>query len=324
MHSGTIFYTLLLFVSQAFADFDAGKKTNLVIYWGQNSAGHSKPDPLTQGLLIQYCDDESVDIIIIAFVSALVGTGGMLKLNLANALNATEDNIQPFPAPDTGAGIKGCQNKGKAILLSFGGDRATTEQGYKSAQDAEAGAQKVWEMFGPSKDSSIASHERPFGDAVVDGFDFDFEVTDAVLQTRHIDAFVRKLSELAKSTSNSKKFYLSAAPQCINVGSDEILKSVDLDMVFVQFYNNACAATGENGFDAEAWNTWATGKNTCFFTGLPATTSATTLGYIGSSALAEKLKTMKTQSELKGAMLWDASQAWANNNYHLKVKAALG
>jgi chitinase len=57
-------------------------------------------------------------------------------------------------------------------MLSLGGD-SYTEGGFTSAALATAGADKIWAMFGPVQSGSSAL--RPFGSAVLDGFDFDFE-----------------------------------------------------------------------------------------------------------------------------------------------------
>ncbi len=69
--------------------------------------------------------------------------------------------------------IQTCQGTyGKTILLSIGG-ATYTEGGFSSASAAVAAANQVWAMFGPAQ--SAGSAHRPFGNAVVDGFDFDFE-----------------------------------------------------------------------------------------------------------------------------------------------------
>jgi chitinase len=58
-------------------------------------------------------------------------------------------------------------------MLSIGGD-SYTEGGFTSADAATAGANKIWAMYGPVQSGNSAL--RPFGSAVLDGFDFDFEV----------------------------------------------------------------------------------------------------------------------------------------------------
>ena len=64
--------------------------------------------------------------------------------------------------------IKTCQKKGKTILLSLGG--AAGAYGFANDKDAVAFADTLWATFGGGK-----SESRPFGDAVVDGFDLDIE-----------------------------------------------------------------------------------------------------------------------------------------------------
>jgi chitinase len=60
--------------------------------------------------------------------------------------------------------IQACQAKGKLVTLSLGG--ATGAVGFTSDSQAESFADTIWDIFlGGS--SSI----RPFGDAVLDGYD---------------------------------------------------------------------------------------------------------------------------------------------------------
>lgn len=53
-------------------------------------------------------------------------------------------------------------------MLSLGGD-SYTEGGFTSAALATTGAEKTWAQFGPVQSGSGAL--RPFGTAVLDGFD---------------------------------------------------------------------------------------------------------------------------------------------------------
>jgi chitinase len=325
MHACSILYALSVFVSQAFADYNASSNSNMAISWGQNSI-NIREGPGAQERLATYCADVNIGIVIISFVPVLVDVKGMLELNLANQLLRTTDDIQPYPAANTRDDIKECQNKGKTILLSFGGAEATAEQGYKNNSHAESGAEAVWNMFGPSNGSSNATHERPFGDAVVDGFDFDFEVTDEFLKVKHLDTFVKNLSELAKDTSNSKKFYLTAIPEC--TPKNTLTSLVDVfDMWFVQFYNNEpCnirSSTSDTAFSQ--WATWAEGNKTKFFVGLSAGPTAAQPASFAppGKTLSGFLSKAQSHNSMAGAMLWDASQAWNNSNYHQSVKNAL-
>lgn len=64
--------------------------------------------------------------------------------------------------------IKTCQKKGKTVLMSLGG--AAGSYGFANNADAEAFADTLWNIYGAGKSST-----RPFGDAVIDGFDLDIE-----------------------------------------------------------------------------------------------------------------------------------------------------
>lgn len=93
-------------------------------------------------------------------------------------------------------------------------------------------------MFGPRQPNSQVL--RPFGQASVDGFDFDFEGPNL-----HSIAFADQMRQLMNghTRGTGRKFYLSAAPQCAypEVWMKEIMEGAYLDLIFVQFYNNYCA-----------------------------------------------------------------------------------
>lgn len=62
------------------------------------------------------------------------------------------------------ADIKTCQAAGKVVLLSLGGSIGT--YGFSSSSQATTFATTLWNLFGGGSSST-----RPFGSAVVDGFD---------------------------------------------------------------------------------------------------------------------------------------------------------
>lgn len=94
------------------------------------------------------------------------------------------------------ADIATCQSQGKTILLSLGGD-AYTEGGFTSSDAAVAGANKIWATFGPVQAGSGAL--RPFGNAVVDGFDFDFEAN-----VSNMAVFANRLRSLMNGSGGKK------------------------------------------------------------------------------------------------------------------------
>lgn len=224
-----------------------------------------------------------------------------------------------------------CQGLGKTILLSIGG-ATYSEGGFSSADAAVAGAQLVWETFGPvSSDSSV---NRPFGDAIVDGFDFDFEST-----VENMPAFANELRTLF-AQDTSKTYYLTAAPQCPYpdaADSPMLDGSVYFDAIWVQFYNNYCGintfvagSTTQVDFNFETWNTWATtvslNPDVKVFLGIPGGTTAAGTGYESASAIASIVDYIKDQeySSFGGVMLWDASQVYANDGFLSGIASALG
>jgi chitinase len=169
--------------------FSAKSSSNVAVYWGQNSYGQGTGD-LAQQRLADYCADTNVDIIPLAFLYQMTtGLGGEPVINFANqGNNCTAFNgTALLDCPQIGDDITTCQNQyNKTILLSIGG-ATYTEGGFSSSDLANATAKQMWETFGPTSSSttsnsttkrqSAAAVDRPFGNATVDGFDFDFETT---------------------------------------------------------------------------------------------------------------------------------------------------
>ena len=180
----------------------------------------------------------------------------------------------------------------------------------------------MWETFGPKVPSS---KYRPFGDAVVDGFDFDLETPVPRLDTfaKHLRKLMNQASGSSK-TKSRKKFYLTAAPQCPfpdqNVGT--ILNNVALDAVFVQFYNNPLCglnafSNGQaQGFNFEKWDQWArtTAKNkkVKVLVGAPASQDAAGSGYVDGDQLRAIVKYSQKFKSLGGVMIWDSSHLAGN------------
>lgn len=242
-----------------------------------------------------------------------------------------------FPDPDansTRQDIKACQALGKTILLSIGG-ATYSEGGFRSEAEAIAAADKIWAMFGPEQAGSTAAL-RPFGSAVVDGFDLDFEspLSNLLPFARRL----RALTDAGSTTTTSRKFYLTAAPQCVlpDAALDIVLNSPDvvLDFVVVQFYNNWCGAQNfRPGVDDQAifnlaqWDAWSaarTAGRTKILVGVPGRLGAAGSGYVDAAALATIVAYARRFVSFAGVMVWDASQAWANAGWLAGVAAALG
>ena len=252
-------------------------------------------------------------------------------LNFADSQNncSTFDGTELIECPNIGQDIVTCQKQyGKTILLSVGG-ATYTEAGFTSEDQAIASAEELWAMFGPQQVGSSAL--RPFGSAVIDGFDFDFETT-----TTNTVLFASQLRSLM-DTDTSKRYYLTAAPQCPypDLADDEMLNgAVSFDAIFVQFYNNYCGiqafvpgAAAQSNFNFDVWDTWAKtaskNPNVKVLLGVPAGQTAAGSGYLGVDKLAVVIDYCKTFDSFGGVMAWDISQAYANDGFLPGVRSSL-
>ena len=152
--------------------------------------------------------------------------------------------------------------------------RSHGNYGFSSDSEAVQFAGTLWNKFGGGKDS-----ERPFDDAIVDGFDFDIENKD---QT----GYAALATQLRKYFSTgTKSYYLSAAPQCPypdeSVG--DLMSQVDLDFAFIQFYNNYCSLNQQ--FNWNSWSNYARGKSIKLYLGLPGSSSSAGSGFVGLSTV---------------------------------------
>jgi chitinase len=226
--------------------------------------------------------------------------------------------------------IKTCQSKyGKTIIISLGG-ATYTQGGWSSTTAAQAAAQQVWDMFGPVSPSS--SVDRPFGTAVIDGFDFDFEAT-----TNNIAAFGQKLRNLIDSRSVSKPIYLTAAPQCVYpdaANGPALQGAVSFDFIMIQFYNNWCGTSNfqegsstQYAFNFDVWDNWAktvsANPDVKVLLGIPANTGAGG-GYTSGSKLKAAINWSKQYTSFGGVMMWDMSQLYANTGFLAEVVSDLG
>ncbi|KAH8912129.1 glycoside hydrolase family 18 protein [Coniochaeta sp. PMI_546] len=322
------FAGLATIVPHAWAGFNSGASDNIAVYWGQNSANQAS----SQQRLATYCANADIDIIPLAFLNVIVNP---TTVNFASA----GDKCTTFPGtsllscPEIEADIKTCQSTyGKTILLSIGG-ATYTEGGFSSSSLATTWADNIWAMFGPKQSGSTAN--RPFGTAVVDGFDFDFETG-----TQNMAPFANRLRSNmdAATAAGGKKFYLSAAPQCVYpdaADNDMLNGAVSFDFISIQFYNNWCGvqnfqpgAATQNAFNFDVWDNWAktVSKNKAvkLLLGIPASASAAGSGYVTGSQLSSVIAYSKQFSSFGGVMMWDMSQLYVNSGYLASVVSALG
>ncbi|KAJ5146446.1 uncharacterized protein N7515_001010 [Penicillium bovifimosum] len=320
---------LLASIGGAQAKLDLNSTSNIVVYWGQNSF-NGKGDKAQQPLA-HYCDNEDIDVIPMAFNMMVNGPGGAPEVDFSVTSKDCEvfEGTQLKNCPKIGKDIQTCQKKHKTILLSIGG-ATYSEGGFKSEADAKDGAKLMWETFGPKKEGSKAL--RPFGDAVLDGFDFDFEAN-----VQHMAPFANELRALMDADKSKQKFYLTAAPQCPypdQADKDILNGPVYIDAVWVQFYNNFCGVnafssdSSSNKYNFDEWDNWAhtvsKNKDVKVIVGVPAFTTAASTGYIPASELAKVIEYSKKFKSFGGVMMWDATQAYGNDGFIKDVRKSLG
>ncbi|KAM3431580.1 hypothetical protein NHJ13734_007236 [Beauveria thailandica] len=308
--------SLLAVLPTAMAAFSPDSQKNIAIYWGQNSYNQGS-GPLAQQRLGYYCQNTDISIIPVAFMNGITPA----ITNFANAgdnCTAFPDNGNVLNCPQIEEDIKMCQSKySKTVVLSLGG--ATYSQGgWSSPSAAEAAAQMVWDMFGPVPSGNKVN--RPFGSAVVDGFDFDFESS-----ANNLPAFGAKLRSLMDG-AGGKKFYLTAAPQCVfpDAAVGAALDAVAFDFVMIQFYNNWCGVSNfkedgstQNAFNFDVWDKWAHGSknpNVKLLLGIPAAQGAGG-GYTRGSKLKAAINYSQKYSSFGGVMMWDMSQLYSNSGF---------
>ncbi|KAI5957271.1 CHT3 [Candida jiufengensis] len=302
---------LLIFLIPVFA-FDPNSNSNVAVYWGQNSGGN-------QQRLSYYCDSDAADIYILSFMHMFPNP---IQLNFANACEGTFTPNGILKCDTIAADIQYCQSKGKIVLLSLGG--AAGSYGFTSDAEGKEFAHTVWDLFGNSQ--NLPTADRPFGDAILDGFDFDIENN---VNTGYNAMAVELKQIFAQDTS--KNYYLGAAPQCpypdASVGP--LLENSHIDFVFIQFYNNYCNL-GSSWFN---WNTWldyatnvSPNKDVKLYVGVPGAIRAAGSGYNSPDLVSEYLTSDITSSPFFGGIsMWDVSAAWDNvdpsGNFVQNIKA---
>ncbi|KAK4222569.1 putative endochitinase chi3 [Podospora fimiseda] len=291
--------------------------------------------------LSEVCDNPNFDIITLAFITNL----NPPKLNMA------KDTSQPSEA-QTKAGfpelmdgtftpdgkqsvadqIKGCQGKGKKIMLSFGGDERFSNATFDSADEAKSAADNAWNLyFGGTEMQDI----RPFGkDLILDGLDLDNENEKGTFYNEFVTEVRSKMD-----SDSSREYLISANPMAgvLSREEDFIPRSVFsmLDFISVQFYNNPDQGIGGSKFEEtiKAWaGVVADAKRPKLFLGIPGPFKDEGNGGAAGSNIqsADQIKT--TIESVKGMNLpgfggvgiWDAAYAMGDEKFPLAVKTGLG
>ena len=133
------------------------------------------------------------------------------------------------------------------------------------------------------------------------------------------------------NSDSSKKYYLSAAPQCPIPDESIPLEAMQtMDFVWVQFYNNPGCNLDSPGF-AASFKQWSSdlskgGKGPQLLVGAPGCPVPQCSGsaYVDGNALGPILDGVKSAPNFGGVMLWEGSRAKKNNDFIKTVKGLLG
>ncbi|KAI8882525.1 glycoside hydrolase family 18 protein [Backusella circina FSU 941] len=223
---------------------------------------------------------------------------------------------------DVARDIKYCQAKGIKVLISVGGSEGPY---HKESWDPDLFAWWMWNKFLGGDDRTVS---RPFGDAVMDGVDFDPESIDGDGFDRHIHV----LRQLFKTQYPPRDYLISSAPQCpdldyysknavYNILHPAPKYDAYPDLVFVQFYNNYCSASAHTGrgarsdFNFDEWDQWAqqrTQGRAKIYLGILGKENRYDTGYVNYEKLTVILDDIKRHKSFGGVMMWDAGYAYAN------------
>ncbi|KAL5351927.1 Chitinase 2 [Pseudogymnoascus australis] len=282
-----------------------------VVYWGQNGGGVVENNDLST-----YCaEDSGIDIIVLAFLNQF-GNGNEIASGTIGQSCYIAPDGEPQLCDDLAKAINTCKSNGVKVILSLGGAR-----GYyslKSKEEAEALGQNLWNAYGASvRDSPVP---RPFGDAFVNGWDFNIEHNSGNEYYQYMIAKLR--SNFESDPVNT--YYIGGAPQCPipEPNMDVIITKSQFDYLWVQFYNNpGCSVNGQINYnDWKAKIAGTPSANAKIFIGVPASPLGATGTESGSryflepSNLATLVSQFSSDTAFGGVMMWAAGFSDATVN----------
>lgn len=136
----------------------------LTIYWG------AEDDQLS---LTDVCNDDSYNIVNLAFLSYFFSDGGYPALAMSGLTgpSAAQKKAGANQLKDGSklvSAIKTCQSKGKLVILSMGGANDYANVQLQSDAQGQQIADTIWNLFLGGTDKKEL---RPFGDVKLDGVD---------------------------------------------------------------------------------------------------------------------------------------------------------
>jgi chitinase len=288
----------------------------LAAWWGQSAASSAHS-------LNEICNDDSFDIVMLSFLNNFFSGGGMPTLNLGPATGAPSAAQSAAGATGLFSGsslipaIQACQSSGKKVMLTLGGAAGYSQSAFTDDNQASEFAETLWNLF-----LGGSSALRPFGSIKLDGIDVDNENKDQTGYTAFVSALRGKFSG-----DSSKEYLISAAPQCPRPDASIPLDAMkQMDIVWVQFYNNPSCNHGTSGFidSVKAWSDDLAGSNAKLYIGAIADVSQGS-GFIDTASLASEVSNVQSLNlpNYGGYALWDAALAAQNGNMQNSIKSAL-
>lgn len=306
---------------------EVGDGTSVMAFFGQS--------PKKTGLS-EVCENDNFDIVILAFITSL----NPPKLNMGKDTGSPSDaqkkqeGLELFDgtvAPEGGKSvadqISGCQEKGKKVMISFGGDERFSNATFGSADEAKKAADQVWNLYLGGTDSEDI---RPFGSKVIlDGLDLDNESGNGSFYKEFVTEMRSKMD-----SDSSRKYLMSAEPMCGVVDDPEssIPDSVlsMLDFVNVQFYNNQDQGIGGKDFETNI-KAWAkkfadASPSPKLYLGIPGGEDAAGSNVQSADEIKKTIESVKKMNltGFGGVGIWDAGFAMADDAFPEAVKSSLG
>ncbi|CAK1367887.1 unnamed protein product [Cercospora beticola] len=299
----------MLFKTALLAFAAQGAFAEIVAYWG--NGGYTEAD----GNLADWCKDkEHIDILVLAFLTNFGhgqypnGNLGYCQINPDGTSSGCEQLEQ-----DIGT----CQQLGKKVFISMPGSEG--DFGLNSKGDAEGVAYSLWNSYGAPNAVQDKS-KRPLGNVRIDGWDIDIESNPYDEDGKgYLGAMLNKLRSYFEADT-AHKYYIGGAPQCylnhdqgknmdLNMGNS--INQAKYDYLWIQFYNNECAAThaydGSNQFNLNEWpGVIANGasKNAKLYVGIPGN-KAEAPEYVPTAHLADVYNAAKGVKGFAGFMVYE-------------------
>ncbi|KAK5991854.1 Chitinase 3 [Cladobotryum mycophilum] len=282
---------------------DLNRNTNLISYYGQFEGASGDVGNLT---LRKYCDDSIEDVIALAFLSDFPNFELSLMVDCP-----VFPNTKLQHCPELGKDIKYCQSKGKSIFLSMGGPGVDVPYGFKSEDEGQETADKMWDMFfsGKNKDAP-----RPFDDAILDGISID--ILSANYDVTGYKPFIDTLRSHFAS-DKSKTYYIAGGAEGSlpeNHVGQLLAGSTWFDLIWIFCYNTyACHLDETPDRFTTTYFKWvklaqeaSINKHLKFFIGAAGSPEAAQVGYANADQIKEKFDIARSNiTDLGGIMLYD-------------------